>query len=104
LKLAVAEGAVSIGLDGAGLAFQLYFGGIVRGLCGTELDHGVLIVGYGSASSMIFGNTEYWIVKNSWGGDWGEHGYIRIENNNKEGDMGICGINQNASYPEYGQH
>lgn len=100
LKAAVAQGPVSIGLDGAGLAFQLYFGGIVRALCGTSLDHGVLIVGYGSSSG-ILGKTDYWIVKNSWGASWGEHGYIRIENNNKEGDKGICGINQCASYPTF---
>ena len=99
LKAAVAQGPVSIGLDGAGLAFQLYFGGIVRFACGTSLDHGVLIAGYGSSNSMIFGKTDYWIVKNSWGGSWGEKGYLRIKNNNKEGEMGICGINQAASYP-----
>lgn len=98
LKAAVAEGPVSIALDGAGLPFQFYFGGIVRGLCGTSLDHGVLIVGYGSSTG-ILGKTDYWIVKNSWGGSWGEKGYIRIENNNKEGDAGICGLNQSASYP-----
>merc|ERR1712087_329163 len=48
LKAAVAQGPVSIALDGAGLAFQFYFGGIIKSLCGTSLDHGVLIVGYGS--------------------------------------------------------
>jgi len=99
LKAAVAQGPVSIALDGAGLAFQLYFGGVVRFACGTSLDHGVLIAGYGTTSSMIFGKTDYWIVKNSWGGSWGEKGYIRIENNNKEDNAGVCGLNQSASYP-----
>lgn len=99
LKAAVAEGPVSIALDGAGLPFQFYFGGIIRHLCGTSLDHGVLIVGYGSEASTLFGQTDFWIVKNSWGASWGEKGYLRIENNNKDGDAGVCGLNQQPSYP-----
>merc|ERR1712151_906374 len=96
LKAAVAEGPVSIALDGAGLAFQFYFGGIIKSMCGTSLDHGVLVVGYGTS-----GSTDYWIVKNSWGASWGESGYVRIMNNNKEGDAGVCGLNQQPSYPIY---
>ena len=65
-------------------------------MCGDGLDHGVLIVGYGYDLML---NKEYWIVKNSWGEDWGENGYIRIErNSNKEG--GMCGITLQASIPE----
>lgn len=49
--------------------------------CGTTLD-----------------GTKYWIVKNSWGAEWGEHGYIRMlrGTNAKEG---LCGIAMEASYP-----
>merc|ERR1719272_223279 len=68
LKAAVAEGPVSVAIDAAGIGFQLYFGGIMKHFCGTSLDHGVLVVGYGSSSS----GEDYWILKNSWGGGWGE--------------------------------
>lgn len=52
--------------------------------CGTSLDHAVSAVGYGSENGQ-----EYFIVRNSWGNDWGEAGYIRIAA--VEG-QGICGI------------
>jgi KDEL-tailed cysteine endopeptidase len=47
-----------------------------------------LVVGYGP---------DYWIVKNSWGADWGEKGYVRIAD---KAGQGICGINKDASYPD----
>ncbi|EAR93211.3 papain family cysteine protease (macronuclear) [Tetrahymena thermophila SB210] len=54
--------------------------------CGTELDHGVLLVGY-SASG------KYWKVKNSWGPNWGESGFIRLAAGN------TCGLCNMASFP-----
>merc|ERR1719313_2616987 len=96
LKAAVATGPVSVAIDAAGLAFQLYFGGIIKHFCGTSLDHGVLVVGYGSEKG-----EDYWILKNSWGASWGEKGFFRIYNNGKEGDAGVCGLQQAASYPTF---
>ena len=52
--------------------------------CGTEIDHGVLAVGFGKE-----GDREYFLVKNSWGPQWGDNGFVNI--GVAEGD-GICGI------------
>lgn len=62
-------------------------------MCGTNLDHGVLAVGYGSEDNKL-----YWRVKNSWGAGWGMNGYILIERDTKDG-KGKCGIQMAASYP-----
>ncbi|KAF2307084.1 hypothetical protein GH714_024749 [Hevea brasiliensis] len=62
--------------------------------CGTELNHGVTLVGYGATLD----STKYWIVKNSWGPEWGENGYIRMLRE-IEAEGGLCGITLEASYP-----
>ncbi|KAG0477632.1 hypothetical protein HPP92_012351 [Vanilla planifolia] len=68
--------------------------GVFTGSCGTDLDHGVAIVGYGKTKD----GTKYWIVKNSWGQEWGEKGYIRMLRGTKNHE-GLCGIAMNPSYP-----
>jgi len=94
LKAAVAEGPVSVAIDAAGLGFQFYFGGIMKHFCGTSLDHGVLVVGYGTD-----GGEDFWLLKNSWGGSWGEKGYFRIFRDQKSTDAGVCGLQLQPSYP-----
>ncbi|XP_008796470.2 oryzain alpha chain-like [Phoenix dactylifera] len=93
LQKAVANQPVSVAIEAGGRAFQLYQSGIFTGYCGTELDHGVTAVGYGSENGQ-----GYWIVKNSWGSEWGESGYIRMERN-VNAATGKCGIAMEASYP-----
>lgn len=58
------------------------------------LDHGVAVVGYGTENGV-----DHWIVRNSWGTSWGEHGYIRMERNVAETFAGKCGIAMQSSYP-----
>jgi C1A family cysteine protease len=95
LKEAVSMGPVSIAIEADTKAFQLYTSGVLTGdACGTNLDHGVLIVGYGEESG-----TEYWLVKNSWGPSWGDEGYIKIERSDSTNDPGVCGIAMQPSYP-----
>jgi len=83
---------VSVAIEADQMSFQLYESGILTGSCGSDLDHGVLAVGYGTE-----GGTDYWSVKNSWGGSWGESGYIRIQRG--KGPSGECGILGMSSYP-----
>lgn len=96
LQAAVAEGPVSIAIEADQTAFQFYSTGVMDGRCGTRLDHGVLVVGYGTDDGQ-----DYWKVKNSWGDSWGEEGYIRMcRNCDKNGNDGECGILMTPSYPE----
>lgn len=94
LRKAVAHQPVSVAIDAGESAFQHYGGGVFTGECGTELDHGVTAVGYGTSSD----GTKYWLVKNSWGTTWGENGYIRMQRDVEDG-QGLCGIAMQASYP-----
>jgi len=66
-------GPLSICVDAE--PWQDYTGGVLMGSdCDTQLDHCVQLVGYDMTQS-----TPFWIVRNSWGMDWGENGYIRLE-------------------------
>ncbi len=95
LKTAIADGPVSVAIEADTFVFQFYSGGILNSAkCGTDLDHGVVAIGYGVDTS----KGEYYIVRNSWGGSWGMRGYINIAI--KDGP-GICGIQMEPVYPDF---
>lgn len=94
LAMALQKGPVSVGVDASGIAFKFYKKGIIKKWCGTDIDHAVLLVGYGTDSGV-----DYWLVKNSWGKDWGESGYFRVLRDMDKKDEGMCGIQQTPSYP-----
>lgn len=91
LTNAATNTVVSVAIDAYGI--MSYSSGIFNGTCGTALNHGVAVVGYGVESG-----TMYWLVRNSWGTSWGEQGYFRMIRNLGTG-AGICGIQMAASYP-----
>ncbi|KAL5753030.1 hypothetical protein ACOSP7_023205 [Xanthoceras sorbifolium] len=95
LKKAVSHQPVSVAIEASGRAFQLYQSGVFSGVCGSELDHGVVAVGYGTDKNGV----DYWLVRNSWGSTWGEDGYIKLERNVLDTYSGKCGITMEASYP-----
>merc|ERR1719183_1464981 len=95
LAAAVAIGPVSVAIEADKSAFQFYKSGVFDNAgCGTQLDHGVLAVGYGT-----LGNQTYWKVKNSWGASWGLNGYILLAKGTTAKPKNMCGISQSASYP-----
>jgi cathepsin L len=91
---AVSLGPVSVALSADTRYFQSYTGGILDATaCYTELNHGVLITGYGTDNGQ-----KYWNVKNSWSSSWGEQGYVRILRSDSTNDAGICGIAVQPSF------
>jgi C1A family cysteine protease len=94
LMTAVSLQPVSVAVEADQDVFQLYAGGVMTKPCGTNLDHGVLAVGYGT-----LGGEDFWLVKNSWGADWGVKGYIMLGRGTKFSAAGQCGIQMDPSYP-----
>jgi len=95
MMTALSKRPVSIAIEADQKDFQLYKSGVFTGACGTKLDHGVLLVGYGNELS-----DDFYLVKNSWGTSWGDAGYIKLgrgkQYNNGDGQ---CGLLLQGSYP-----
>lgn len=94
LKAAVSKQPIAIAIEADTRYFQSYSSGILTSSdCGTNLDHGVLIVGYGEEKGQ-----KYWLVKNSWSTSWGDEGYVKIARSESRNDKGICGIAMQPSF------
>nr|AAF21977.1 thiolproteinase SmTP1 [Sarcocystis muris] len=95
MKTALAlRSPVSVAIQANQAAFQFYYDGIFDAPCGTNLDHGVLLVGYSAETA---GQGDYWIMKNSWGAAWGKGGYMLMAMH--KGPAGQCGVLLDGSFP-----
>lgn len=96
LQAAVYRQPVAVAIEADQSIFQFYSSGVISAnSCGNNLDHGVLVVGWGVDTKS---GKKYWKVKNSWGGNWGDNGYVHLEKDvSKQG--GTCGIATEPSYP-----
>lgn len=95
LKAAVAQQPISIAISADTKLFQSYSSGVITSpSCYTSLDHGVLVVGYGTENGQ-----DYWLVKNSWSSSWGMDGYVKIAKSSSTNDPGVCGIAMKPSFP-----
>ena len=118
MNAVVSVGPISV--SGAAEPWQSYETGVFNSNCGADVDHAIVLDGYGHDASA---NLDYYLIRNSWGAGWGEAGYIRIkrvgdqtaepcytDNSPSDGDgcdngpssiqvCGLCGILSDSSYP-----
>jgi len=91
LMTALLAQPVAIAIEADQSCFQFYHTGVLDDAsCGTNLDHGVLLVGFDTDASS---GKDYWLVKNSWGLSWGDKGYIKFVRGKNQ-----CGLTLAASF------
>lgn len=87
------RGAIAVSID-ATSAFVFYKDGVLEdSTCRTQkelLNHAVLAVGYGTDEDT---GLDYWLIRNSWGNLWGDHGYVRVARTKR-----ACGITADPVY------
>ena len=113
-----------VAISAAAEPWMSYEEGIFSDDCGADVDHAIVLVGYGNETVGTFRpeSKDYWLVRNSWGSGWGEDGYIRIERYGEGAEpcetdttpqdgtackggpseitvCGLCGVLSDSSYP-----
>jgi len=87
------NGPVNVGIASSSADFQNYAGGIWDEACGPA-DHAVILAGFGTDPLT---KKDFWIVRNSWGTDWGNNGYIKVARNLT--NNGSCHLTEEAYQP-----
>lgn len=93
IEKALANGPVGVGVDATALKY--YKSGVITaraGLCSSNINHAVLIYGIGT-----YAGGKYWMIRNSWGSDWGDRGNFKIHA--EMSGPGLCGINMQVCQP-----
>ena len=94
MKAALAQQPLAVSIEADKMVFQFYSSGVLSGsACGTNLDHAVLAVGYGTDADS---GLDYWLVKNSWNTTWGDQGYIKLA---MDESTGTCGVQMEPLFP-----
>ena len=94
MKAAIQQQPLAVAIEADKFVFQTYSSGVLDSTkCGTNLDHAVLAVGYGTDAAT---GLDYWLVKNSWNTTWGDKGYVKLAI--VDGD-GICGVQMEPLAP-----
>ena len=92
MKAALNTQPLAVAIEADKMVFQTYKTGVLTSeKCGTNLDHAVLAVGYGTEDG-----EDYWLVKNSWNTTWGDQGYIKLA---KDSSTGTCGVQMEPQAP-----
>ncbi|OQR83715.1 cysteine protease family C01A [Achlya hypogyna] len=93
LQAALDNQVVVVTVEAGNDVWRNYQSGVVTHCPGAASDHAVIAVGYG-----IENDLNYFKVKNSWGGSWGDNGYMKLQRG--VGGKGMCNIAAQGSYPK----
>jgi len=88
----VTMGPLSICVDAE--PWQFYEGGVITSFCGTDLDHCVMITGFRDQVDWFGSKVPIWNIRNSWGEDWGESGYVWVQRGSD-----LCGVAEEVTIP-----
>ncbi|RHY82987.1 hypothetical protein DYB37_008897 [Aphanomyces astaci] len=86
---ALQDRTIVVGVAAGNNEWKQYKSGVLNSCSTADLDHAVVIVGY---------TDSHWKIKNSWGQEWGDQGFIYLRRTS-DSNNGTCGVTSDASYP-----